>query len=452
MALPWGTTVMLLASGAHALGASVLLLLNPRSRAVRWFALFLGVLATWFALLAGAVDAPTWVGLLVARAFPAVFLAFALVVHRGDVPWTVLAAAVAAVVAAQWGAQQWSGARHVGDAVRLPVWIVGSVLLWRARPPARRVGARWLHATLAVFAPVMTVAAIVGGDTAMELLLPIATVGLLLVVFVGIVRHRLYEIEVRVARSGGLLTEAAAQDRLAVLGELAASFAHEVRNPLTGVRSLAQRLAEDDVDDVKRRRYAGVIVGEVERVEALVERLLGLARRRAPTAAQERVDVPLAPLLEDIALLVQGRAERAGVTVEVDGAGLAVRGTREALAQVLLNLVINAVAHSPAGGTLRCSAHAEGSTIAIGVRDEGPGVPAEARERLFEPFESAAGGTGLGLAVSRRLVEEMDGTIRLADAPGGGALFEVRLPAAAPISVRTAQRANGMPALRPEVH
>ena len=452
MALPWGTTVTLLASGAHALGASVLLLLNPRSRAVRWFALFLGVLATWLLLLGGAIDAPAWVGALIAWSFPAIFLAFALVIRDGDVRLIVLAGAVIAVVVAQWGAQQLTTLHRVGDAIRLPVWVGGSVVLWRARAPARRGEARWLHVTLAVFAPVITATAILGGDAVMDVLLPIATVALLLVVFLGIVRHRLYEIEVRVARSGALLTEATAQDRLALLGELAASFAHEVRNPLTGVRSLAQRLADDDVNEEKRRRYAGVIVSEVERVEALVGRLLDLARRRAPAAAREMVDVPLAPLLDDVALLVQGRAERAGVTVQVDGGALAARGTREALAQVLLNLVLNAVAHSPAGGTVRCTTRDAGSTVAIAVRDQGAGVPAAARERLFEPFESAAGGTGLGLAVSRRLVEEMGGTIRLVDVAEGGAVFEVLLPAAVPTPRRAVRPASGVAALRPEVH
>ncbi len=422
MTQPWQTTLAVFASGAHVLGAIVLLVLNPRSREVRWFALFIGILATWLMLLSGAVNSPAFMQSTVARALPAVFLAFSLIVWRADTSWFVLAAVVIAAI----GVQPLASAVNLDDQLRLAIWIAASVLLWRSQSATRSRDSRWLIATLAVFAPVIVIASILGGSAVMDVVLPLASIGMLVLVFVGIVRHRLYEIEVRVARSGALLTEASSQDRLALLGELAASFAHEVRNPLTGVSSLAQRLAEDDVPEDKRRRYAAVIVGEVERVEALVTRLLTLARRSLPPD-QPPVDVPIAPLFDDVSLLVQSRANSASVNLQMDGGGQVARGSREGLAQVLLNLVLNAIANSPPGGAVRCAACEDGSAVVITVSDQGKGVAPDARERLFAPFESAGSGIGLGLAVSRRLVEEMGGSIAIRDAPGGGARFEIRL-------------------------
>jgi two-component system sensor histidine kinase AtoS len=239
---------------------------------------------------------------------------------------------------------------------------------------------------------------------------------------------RFYDIEGS-ARRGELATDAAALQRQAMVGELAASFAHEVRNPLTGVRSLAQRLAEEDVDEPARRRYAEVIVREVGRVEQIVADLLGVSRRaaaRPPDAAP----TALLPLFDDLRILVSPRAERSGVEVRVHARELDVAASRETLAQALLNLLLNAIEHSPPGGRVELAAAARDGAAMIVVRDQGPGVAPEERERIFEPLYSLRGGSGLGLAVLRRIAEESGWTIEVADAPGGGAEFRVRVPLA----------------------
>jgi len=108
---------------------------------------------------------------------------------------------------------------------------------------------------------------------------------------------------------------------------------------------------------------------------------------------------------------------------------IAVLAPRDALAQALLNLLINAVAHSPSHGIVHLHADRVNDHIDLVISDEGPGVPVNQRARIFEPFTSK-GGTGLGLAVVRRLAAEYEWTIAVDDAPGGGARFSLRIPAA----------------------
>jgi len=261
--------------------------------------------------------------------------------------------------------------------------------------------------------------------------MPLVTVAIQVALFVGILHLRFYDIEVRSTRRGGLAADASELQRNALVGELAASFAHEVRNPLTGVRSLAQRLAEDEVGEPDRRRYAEVIMREVGRVEQIVANLLAFARR-APLRSPAPGPIELDALYDDLRILVATRAERSGVTVGVEPRDVQVSATREALAQALLNLLLNAIHHSPAGGRVDLEARADGDAAILVVRDQGPGVPAAERERVFEPLYSSSGGSGLGLAVVRRIAAESGWRVEVADADAGGAEFRLRVPLASP--------------------
>jgi signal transduction histidine kinase len=137
---------------------------------------------------------------------------------------------------------------------------------------------------------------------------------------------------------------------------------------------------------------------------------------------------------------VDGRARRAQVTVErdasaasesSDGSGACVAAPRDALAQALLNLLINAISHTPAGGRVRLTASADAAQrVTIRVTDTGPGVPPAAREQIFDPFHTRGIGAGLGLAVVRRLARELGWQLGISDAAGGGACFQITLPAA----------------------
>ena len=438
---PAAAAVAFFALGVTAFGSALLLLFNPRSRAIWWFVAFQGSIATWLAAQGWAFATGDWArtGPILSGAVhmsPALFLAFAM----GEAerrPW--FAAAAIALGLALLPIDQRSLHQHYAEPVLLAwnvgAWGLATFLLVRGmsrrmrkielHPRQRRAGFVVL-ALMTLLFPVGIIGGMISGEIVGRYVMPLGMVWIQALVFVGVARLRFYDIEVRASRSGEIAAAAAEQERLAVVGELAASLAHEIRNPLTGVRSLAQRLAEDEVEEAKRRRYAGVILEEVGRVERLVANLLGIARR-APRQEAGDARTPLAPLFDDLALLVGGRAEKARVRLVADAAGVEAPAAREPLAQALLNLLLNALAHAPEGTGVELRAREGADGVELTVRDHGPGVPPEERERIWEPFHSASGGTGLGLAVVRRIAREHAWKVEVGDAPGGGAEFRLTL-------------------------
>jgi len=438
------------ALGANLLGTSFQLLLDPKGRATRWFALFELDIMVWLALQ-GWLFARGEVGSLApayeisVHMLPALFVASAVVDVRQWSDWRALAVVAVGVatlplslgnmVGADSNATMLMGWQIVG-------WTVGTVIHMGERPatamdPGVRRRLRWaVTGALMAIGPLAVVVGWFAGGDFFVFVMPVLTVGMQILILIGILHLRFYDVEIRAVRSGETAARAAEMERLAVVGEIAATFAHEVRNPLTGVRSLAQRIAEEDLPDEKRRSYADLIVREAERVEGIVARTLGLARR-APGPEAGRGPTPLAPLFEDLRLLVTGRAEKGGVELRSEPAVEAAPAGREPLAQALLNLMLNAVAHSPRGATVELLARPAGGAggrgeaggVEIVVRDQGPGVPAADRKRVFDPLYSGTGGTGLGLAVVRRIAEEQGWSVTIEDAPGGGAEFRLVIPA-----------------------
>jgi two-component system, NtrC family, sensor kinase len=214
--------------------------------------------------------------------------------------------------------------------------------------------------------------------------------------------------------------------RMAGLGELGAALLHEVRNILTGVRGFGQvALARSEGE---QRAHLEVIARETDRATELLSRYLELAR------SDERRPVPLRSreLIEATAMLVRHRFALAQVQLVVDaGPDASLIGCKGELQQVLVNLLINALQVSSAGAEVRLGVAVSESWLDITVLDRGPGIAPEHMARLFEPFfttKPAGQGVGLGLAVSRGIVQRHGGTIAIASAPGAGAAFTVRLP------------------------
>jgi signal transduction histidine kinase len=288
---------------------------------------------------------------------------------------------------------------------------------------------RWIG----VMALLVTGVVLIGLLVGLNALAAIALVAALLqaVVLYATVRLSLYAVRQDASRTGALAADVAEQDRRAVAGEIAAMVAHEVRNPLTGVRSLAQRLSDGDATEERRRRYADLIVREVDRVERMISTWLGAA---APHESSGGRDTDLARLFDDVALLTSERYRRAGVRLTVHPVNGRVAAPAELLAQVLLNLLLNAVQQHPAVQHVRLRAERVSSdpteSVELLVEDDGAGVPAADRETIFSPFRSATGGTGLGLAVIRRLCEARGWMVAVRDTPGGGATFALTVPAA----------------------
>ncbi len=232
------------------------------------------------------------------------------------------------------------------------------------------------------------------------------------------------------ARAVAVERSLAHAEKLAAIGELAARIAHEIRNPVTAARSLAQQLARAPAspDDAEP---AGLILVELERVERQVAALLRFARREE--FRFEPVDLgELARVTVDT---FRPRLDAAGVEVDLELAeGVVARADREKLRQVLINLIENALdalAETPGRRRLSLAVGGVNGTATLRLVDTGPGLPSDALPHLFEPFFSRKPhGTGLGLAIARRTVDAHGGRIAARSAAGGGAAFEVELPLA----------------------
>jgi two-component system, NtrC family, sensor histidine kinase HydH len=210
------------------------------------------------------------------------------------------------------------------------------------------------------------------------------------------------------------------QQRLASLGELSAVLAHEIRNPLASLKGNAQLLAASLPAGERPRQKAERVVEEAIRLETLTNDLLEFVRKG--TIARAAVD-PAALVRERAAQLPDAAG---AVEVVADGAPATWPLDAARIGQVLTNLIDNAIA---AGPPVRVAITTARDRLIIEIRDHGPGVAPGDAERIFEPFfTSKSQGTGLGLTVARRIVEQHGGTIAVGAAPGGGACFRIELP------------------------
>jgi signal transduction histidine kinase len=263
--------------------------------------------------------------------------------------------------------------------------------------------------------------------------LALGGVGLSLVLTANLVRTLRRERRQR----EGLREELRRAENLASLGRLLAGVAHEVRNPLAALRSTVQ-LWQRLPDRARTPESMDAVVRSVDRLNDLVSRLLYFAR----SGHDARRPVDLNALVRDALELVRAQADGQKVTLaaDLDPDLPSLSGSAQALQQVVLNLAANALQAMPGGGQLECRTRwlPAAGEAELRVRDTGPGVPADARDRLFEPFfTTRAEGTGLGLALCREIVRQHGGRIDLADGDGRGAEFVVRLPRGKPEEVRT---------------
>jgi len=271
-----------------------------------------------------------------------------------------------------------------------------------------------------------TAGAIAGGDLShrVEATDPRSEVGRLGLAFNGM----LDRLEVAFAQ------RQASEDRLRTF---LADASHELRTPLASIRGYAELFrmgATSSPEDVTRSMKR--IEDEAARMGVLVEDLLTLARLDE-IAEAPHTSVDLASLASDAVADARATAPDRTISFAADGGPATVHGDAHQLRQVLANLLRNALVHTPPGTAVAVSVSASGDAVRVEVRDHGPGLPTGDADELFGRFWRAEGGrergkagAGLGLAIVAAIVDAHDGEVSAANAPGGGAVFTVRLPAA----------------------
>jgi len=225
--------------------------------------------------------------------------------------------------------------------------------------------------------------------------------------------------------------------RIDAIESFAADVAHEIKNPLSSLRSATETLDYAKTEESRERLYT-VIKEDVDRLDRLVTDISNASRLDAELVREDRAPFDLGALVQTTTdILAQDAvARRVRIVADVPEQPLTVRGLESRIAQVVSNIVLNGISFSPEGGTLRVAAWRDDMNAAvITVEDTGPGIPEDNLDSIFERFyterpEGEAFGrhSGLGLSISRRIVDAHGGTIRAENRPEGGARFVVRLP------------------------
>ena len=216
--------------------------------------------------------------------------------------------------------------------------------------------------------------------------------------------------------------------------DLVANVSHELRTPISALRALLENLI-DGVEPVERATLETTL-RQVERLGGLVEQLLELSKLESGAVPLARARIDLRPVVEQVLEESRPQAESHGVGLALDGdAEVGLRADEHRLHQVVANLVSNAVRHSPEGGRVSVWIAGDDGKARLEVGDEGPGIPAEEAERVFERFyrsdharTATEGGSGLGLAIARWIVELHGGTIRAEPVEPHGCRMVVELP------------------------
>jgi signal transduction histidine kinase len=239
---------------------------------------------------------------------------------------------------------------------------------------------------------------------------------------VAVEDYRLMEENVRLER------KLAEGERLAALGQMAATVAHEVKNPLSAIKSIAQVMSEDE--DLKRQhaRDLSLIVSETDRLSKSLTQLLSFASKQPPSA----IPCEAGELVRSVVALFRADADerridlRSRVDGKMDLSGVQTAAVRDALS----NLLLNALQATPASGRVIIESAVTDQGVTFSVSDTGSGIAPEVRARIWEPFfTTRQRGTGLGLAIVRKRMEEAGGSAQfVANSNGGGATFELRIP------------------------
>ncbi len=244
-----------------------------------------------------------------------------------------------------------------------------------------------------------------------------------------ILNEKIKDLRRKDARIKGFEEELTRANKLSALGEMASSIAHEIKNPLISIQGFAKRIERTD-DPANIERYAKLIDGEAERLSKVLAKLLDFSRMDEPKKEPVRPD----EIVDDTVLFMEHhltRFKQVTLALEKEEGLPMITVEKIHIQQALINIILNAAQAMPDGGTITIrTGHIDGY-VALAVSDEGPGISEEYREKIFEPFfttKAKGEGTGLGLSLSKRLVEANGGKLEVANNPVKGCTFTIYLP------------------------
>ena len=216
-------------------------------------------------------------------------------------------------------------------------------------------------------------------------------------------------------------------DKLSAVGQLAAGIAHEIRNPLTTLKGFTQIFLQDFGKDEVRARHLELMNNELIRIQQILDELLLLAKPQVVALSAANIDV----VLREVIAFMGPQAVMQNISIETDFASPIpeIRGVLNQLKQIFINILKNAFEAMPFGGTVRIGLYSEDGTVYIQFQDSGEGIPSDSLRRLGEPFYTTKeNGTGLGLLVTRRIVDSHNGFLRISSEVGKGTVVTVLLP------------------------
>lgn len=219
-----------------------------------------------------------------------------------------------------------------------------------------------------------------------------------------------------------------ASQRLSALGRLSASLAHEIKNPLSSIRGTAEIFLDEFPPGHPKHEFVEILLKEVARLNTTVEDVLKFSRGKAIGSSELE---PVSEVLYGTTKLLAHHLQKKDIALNEEGleVGEDFKADGAKLSQVLLNIALNAIDALPPGGNIWLRVRQRQKGLAITLCDDGPGIDDARKEKIFTPFfTTKEGGTGLGLPISRRIVESHGGTLTCADSPHGGACFTIFLP------------------------
>lgn len=232
--------------------------------------------------------------------------------------------------------------------------------------------------------------------------------------------------------------ELAHSERLSSIGRLAAGVAHEIGNPVTGIACLAQNL-QSETTEAQAREASQAIIEQTRRISDIVQSLVSFSHGGS-MASGEFSSVRVRDCIEEAIRLVRLSHSARAIHFEDACSGeLLARADRPRLVQILVNLLTNAVDASPSGGSVRVEARAESKMAVLRVQDQGSGIEPELQDKVFDPFVTSKApgqGTGLGLALAYRIIQDHDGHIAIQQSDPGGTTITVRIPLATALEYR----------------